>query len=144
MMHERLHSIMTRDVITLRPDNLVSEAYDLVRNRRFHHIPVVDDEGRLAGIITSFDLIKMGICPDDYQLHTVGELMTTHVAYLNPDEQIGAAAEVFMEHLFHGLPICDENRKLVGIVTTHDILKYGYYKEYPREAAIKPAVLQKL
>lgn len=133
-MHERLHTIMTRDVLTLKADMLVSAADNLVRNRRYHHLPVVDGEGRLVGIITSFDLLKMGISPDLYTDYRVGDVMTTHVAFLNPEDQIGAAAEVFMEHLFHGLPICDDEMKLVGIVTTHDILKYTYFKAYPAEA----------
>ena len=57
--------------------------------------------------------------------------MTTKVATLGPTELIGAAAQVFLEHLFHGLPIVDEDHNLVGIVTTHDILKYQFYKAYP-------------
>ena len=133
-MHERLHSIMTREVLTLKPDMSVTAADALVRNRRYHHLPVVDDAGKLVGIITSFDLLKMGVCPDDYTNYRISDVMTTHVAYLSPDDQIGAAAEVFMEHLFHGLPICNEDMTLVGIVTTHDILKYTYFKAYPAEA----------
>ena len=140
MMHERLHSIMTRDVICLGPADSVAEAYAMIRNRRFHHLPVVDENKKLVGIITSFDLIKMGVSPDQYADYKVGDVMTTHVAYLTPEEQIGAAAEVFMEHLFHGLPICDEEMTLVGIVTTHDILKYTYYKEYPMEAGRSQAL----
>ncbi len=134
MMHERLHSIMTREVVTLRVDQTVAEAYTMVRNRRFHHLPVVDNDGKLVGIITSFDLLKMGVCPDEYSQYMISDVMTTHVAYLSPEDQIGAAAEVFMEHLFHGLPICDDEMRLVGIVTTHDILKYEYFKEYPAES----------
>ena len=134
MMHDRIHTIMTRDVLTLRPEMTVSAADDLVRNRRYHHLPVVDGQGKLVGIITSFDLLKMGVRPDDYAGYLIRDVMTTHVAYLSPDDQIGAAAEVFMEHLFHGLPICEDDMTLVGIVTTHDILKYNYYKAYPRES----------
>ena len=133
-MHERLHSIMTRQVLTMHPDQLVSDAYDIIRQKRYHHLPVVNEDNRLVGIITSFDLMRMEVCPEEYAQYKVADVMTRRVAYLSPEDQIGAAAEVFMKHLFHGLPICDENMKLVGIVTTHDILKYNYYKEYPREA----------
>ena len=127
---------MTREVIALRPEQSVAEADALVRNRRFHHLPVVDAEGKLVGIITSFDLIKMGVCKEDFVGYRIADVMTTHVAYLAPEDPIGAAAEVFMEHLFHGLPICDDDMRLVGIVTTHDILKYSYFHAYPGEAPL--------
>ena len=138
MMNERLHAIMTRNVVTITPKQSVADAYDIIKHKRYHHIPVVEGT-RMVGIITSYDLMRLEVCPEEYGAHLVEDVMTTKVAYLNPDDLVGAAAEVFMEHLFHGLPVCDEERNLVGIVTTHDILKYNYYKEYPREA---PARMQ--
>ena len=56
--------------------------------------------------------------------------MTKRLATLEPDEKIGAAAEVLLEHLFHAVPITLDG-DLVGIVTTFDILKYEFSKEYP-------------
>ena len=125
---------MTRDVITVTGEQTVADVHDIVKHKRLHHIPVVDG-AKLVGIITSYDLMKMEVCPTEYGAHYVRDVMTTHVAYLSPDDLVGAAAEVFMAHLFHGLPICDAEKNLVGIVTTHDVLKYNYYKEYPRERA---------
>ena len=57
--------------------------------------------------------------------------MTRKLATLEPDQHIGAAAEVLMEHLFHAVPIVNEAGDLVGIVTSYDILRYSYQKEYP-------------
>ena len=131
-MNHRLHQIMTPNVVTITPEQTVADAYDIIKNKRYHHIPVVDGT-ELVGIITSYDLMRMEVCPSEYGAHYVKDVMTTHVAYLSPNDLVGAAAEVFMEHLFHGLPVCDDHKNLVGIVTTHDILKYSYYKEYPRE-----------
>ena len=44
---------------------------------------------------------------------------------------LGVGAEVLMEHLFHAVPIVNEHKELVGIVTTYDVLRYEYGKEYP-------------
>ena len=63
--------------------------------------------------------------------------MTSKVVSLGPKELVGAAAMIFLKHLFHGLPIVDDDKKLVGIVTTHDILKYEFKKEYPDDAFIR-------
>ena len=136
MMTERLRSIMTTNVVTVTPQQTVADAWDIIKHKRYHHIPVVEGK-RLVGIITSYDLMQLEVCPSEYGEHAIADVMTQHVAYLTPDEQVGAAAEVFMEHLFHGLPICNDRHELVGIVTTHDILQYAYYKEYPRERPVR-------
>lgn len=57
--------------------------------------------------------------------------MTKILATIEPIDKVGTAAEVFMEHLFHALPVVD-NGKLVGIVTSFDVLRYEYNREYPK------------
>ena len=132
MMTERIHSIMTKKVLTLTPDHTAADVNEIVKTKRYHHIPIVENS-KMVGIVTSYDLMQMDVPVTKYGEHKIKDFMTTHVAYLNPNDQIGAAAELFMKHLFHGLPICDSEQNLVGIITTHDVLKYTYYKEYPRE-----------
>ena len=126
MMNERISSIMTINVMTVTPDEPVKTVRNMILGRGFHHIPVTEGK-RLVGIVTSFDLMKKN--PDDQS--SVRDLMTTSVATLRPSESIGAAAQIFLKNLFHGLPIVDDDGDLVGIVTTHDILKYEFYKAYP-------------
>jgi len=130
MMNERLSSIMTTNVFTVKPDDTLTYVQDILLNKRFHHLPVVDDNDKLLGIITSYDLMKLGVSPEDFANTRVKDVMTSRVASLRPEELIGGAARVFLENLFHGLPIADDEGKLVGIVTTHDVLKYLYEKEY--------------
>lgn len=137
MMNERLSAIMTRNVVTVRKDNSLEDVKKLLFEKRIHHIPVVDDNNKLVGIITSWDLIKSQKPFHEYDKIKVEELMTKNVASLGPNELIGAAAMIFLKNLFHGLPIVDDDNKLVGIVTTHDILLYEYNKEYPDDPFIK-------
>lgn len=130
MMNEPISSIMTRKVVTVRPADTLEAVKEILFFKHIHHIPVVEGH-RLMGIITSYDLVRLGKCQDEYRSIKVGDVMTTKVATLGPDDKIGAAAEVFLENLFHGLPIVNEAKDLVGIITTHDILKYEFHKEYP-------------
>jgi acetoin utilization protein AcuB len=130
MMNEPISKIMTREVVTVKPGDDLNVVKNILFTKRIHHLPVVDGK-KMVGIITSFDLVKLGKAHDDYGDIKVETVMTQHVATLGPDEKIGAAAEVFLENLFHGLPIVDERGELVGIVTTHDILKYEFLREYP-------------
>ena len=130
MMNEYVRSIMTSDVVTLNPHQTLAEARAIFMDKKIHHIPIVNGR-KLVGLITSWDLFKLGKSADDYASTDITEVMTTKIAPLDPDQHIGAAAEVLMEHLFHAVPIVDDEHNLLGIITTYDILKYEYSKEYP-------------
>ncbi|MBK8966983.1 MAG: CBS domain-containing protein [Saprospiraceae bacterium] len=130
MMNEALHTIMTANVVTLKPNNTLGDAREIFMTKRIHHLPIVEDK-KLVGLVTSWDIFKLGLSAVAYQDMRVSEVMTTHLATLEPDQHIGAAAEVLMEHLFHAVPIVNDKHELVGIVTTYDILNYEYKKEYP-------------
>lgn len=135
MMNEQIYTIMTTDVVTVSPEDNLDAVQNILFNRGFHHIPVTHPKtNKLEGIITSFDVLKLDRPTSAYKTIKVREVMTTKVITLEPHELIGAAAMIFMRHLFHGLPIVDEAYQLVGIVTTHDVLKYLYDKEYPDDA----------
>ena len=137
MMNERLSTIMTKKVITVKASDSLEVVKTLLFEKHFHHLPVVSENLSLEGIITSWDLIKRNIRFEDYGKYTVNDFMTKNVVTLGPKELVGAAAMIFLKHLFHGLPIVDDENKLVGIVTTHDILKYEFMKEYPDDTFIK-------
>lgn len=136
-MNERIESIMTKNVVNVHPEDSLEVVKELLFVKHFHHLPVVDADEKLVGIITSWDLIKSNKRFEEYGDFTVSDLMTTKVATLGPNDLIGAAAMVFLKHLFHGLPIIDDDHRLVGIITTHDILKYEFMKEYPDDIFVK-------
>ena len=130
MMNEFVHTIMTADVITLTPSDTLGQAREILMSKHIHHLPVVEGK-KLVGMVTSWDIFKLGLSAVAYQDMRISEVMSTHLATLDPDQHIGAAAEVLMEHLFHAVPIVNEHHELVGIITTYDVLRYEYRKEYP-------------
>lgn len=132
MMNEYVQGVMTSNVITLSPDDTLAEARKILLGKRIHHLPIVEGK-KLVGLVTSWDLFKLGKSADEYGSMKCRDVMTTHIATLEPDQHLGAAAEVLMEHLFHAIPIVNEEHELVGIVTTYDLLKYEYRKEYPED-----------
>lgn len=128
MMNEPLSSIMTTELITLGPNDTLQAAMDLLTTKRIHHLPVVDGK-KLVGLITTYDLFKIDRNKADFGEVRLEEVMTRKLATLEPSDKIGTAAEIFLAHLFHAIPIVD-NGDLAGIVTTHDIMKYCFRKEY--------------
>lgn len=136
MMNERLSSIMTRNVVTVKPTDTLTVVKEILFTRGFHHVPVVEGK-KLCGIITTYDLVKINEKFEAYDKYLVKDVMKQKVVTLTENELVGAAAQIFLKHLFHGLPILDNDDELVGIVTTHDILKYEFLKEYPEDEFIK-------
>jgi CBS domain-containing protein len=127
-MNEPLSSIMTKDLITIGPKDTLEQADMLLRTKRIHHLPVVDGN-KLVGLVTTYDLYKNKHSKSDYPNVIVETIMTTKLATLEPIDKVGTAAEIFLAHLFHAIPIVADG-ELAGIVTTHDVLKYCFRKEY--------------
>ena len=130
MMNEPLSSIMTRDVITAEQSDSLAVARNIFLRNKVHHLPIVNGS-RLVGILTTYDLFKLNGAAKgrEFEDITISEVMTKHVATLEPGDKIGSAAELFLENLFHAVPIVEEG-ELKGIVTSFDVLKYEFLKEY--------------
>lgn len=130
-MNEPLASIMSAELVTIHPEDTLADVKKLFKTRRIHHLPVVINKNELVGLITTYDLFKREIPPASFENIKVKEVMTTHLATLEPHEKIGAAAELFLENLFHAVPIVT-GKRLVGLVTSFDVLRYQFKKEYPK------------
>ena len=125
-------SMMTTEVNTVEPEDTMKKVEQVFRENRINHIPVVE-EGKLLGIVSKSDYLffKRGFNDqttdnriDEFRLKTrkVKDIMTKGIAKLETADRIGVALEIFKENLFHAIPIVDDG-KLVGIITTFDIIK---------------------
>ena len=129
-MNEPVSSIMSNDLLTIAPDKPLSEVKNLFKKKSIHHVPVVEGK-KIVGLITTTDLYWLNKRFQEYEGMQASDVMTTKLATLNPDAKIGVAAQIFLRNWFHALPIVNEAGELLGIVTTFDILKYSFMKEYP-------------
>ena len=130
MMNEAVSSVMSTDLITISSSDTLDKVKEIFRSHKIHHIPVVE-AGALIGLVTTWDLWKINKPFEEYKNIVVKEVMTTRLATLEPKSKIGTAAEVFLENLFHALPIVEDGQ-LVGIITSFDILRYQFLREYPK------------
>lgn len=130
-MNEPLSMIMSKNVITAGADDSLSVARSIFLKNKVHHLPIVNGS-TLVGMLTTYDLFKVSGPNKDYDKLYIKDVMTTHVATLEPEDKIGTAAELFLENLFHAVPIVKEG-ELKGIVTSFDVIKYEFRKEYPTQ-----------
>ncbi len=114
---------MTLNPQTVRPNTLVAEALGSLQHGRFHHLPVVDDAGRLVGIITDRDF-RSAVGYDQHVRANlrVEEIMSTDVVTVRRDAPLEEAIRLFFEHRVGALPVV-QGQQLVGIITKHDIMK---------------------
>lgn len=136
MMNEKIETIMIKKLVTLTPSDTVAAAKEIFGGKRIHHVPV-QENGKLVGLVTTYDLWKSTSdqeITDDSKIETV---MSKKVVKIGPDDKVGTAAEIFLDNRFHALPVVSDDNTLVGLVTTFDILRYEFKKEYPEPILFK-------
>jgi CBS domain-containing protein len=127
----RVRDLMTRPVRTLGRNDKLSVADALMRTERIRHLPVVDEDGRLAGIVSQRDLffnalvqaLGFGTTTHDRMLSTitVKEVMTENVVTTTPETLVTAAARVMVDRKIGCLPVID-GEALIGILSESDVV----------------------
>ena len=128
--------LMSTNLITVKPDTLMTKVKYLFETGNIHHIPVEDSDGILVGLISksdylhltgSFTFFRHDKVQENNTLFSsllVSEVMTTDLVTVYPDTSLNIVSDILMENLFHSLPVVDKG-KIVGIITTFDLLKYA-------------------
>ncbi|MFC3883254.1 acetoin utilization AcuB family protein [Bacillus songklensis] len=122
-----VEEIMTTDIITLNPNDSIAEAIKLIHQFNIRHIPIVNDQLQLVGIISDRDVRDASPSIFHSSVHIedlekpVKEIMKSNVITAHPLDFVEEIAGIFYEHRIGCLPITKGN-ELVGIVTEKDIL----------------------
>ncbi|NJP08131.1 MAG: CBS domain-containing protein [Leptolyngbyaceae cyanobacterium RU_5_1] len=148
-MPKTVADVMTRDPITVSPETPLNEVIQVLAERRISGLPVIDQAGKLVGVISETDLMwkETGATPPAYvmlldsviylenparyerELHkvlgqTVGEVMTDrHVITIAPNKSLGEAAHLMHDRNVHRLPVLDDTSRVIGILTRGDIIR---------------------
>ncbi len=120
---KRAESSMISEPVVVTPERSIAEALELFARHNISGLPVVDDQGRLIGIITRRDLLF-----DDDERKPVRAVMTSDNLITAPvGTNLKKAKEILKRHRLEKLPIVDEQGRLKGLITTKDILKRVEY-----------------
>jgi len=140
--------IMSTNIVSVKPDTEIIEAAKVLLENRFNGLPVVDDNGKVVGIICQSDLIAQqkslpiptlftfldGFIPltslkkmeseiQKIAAITVADAMTKKPVTVKPDTRIETVAALMADKKLYTLPVLDDNGTLVGIVGKEDLLK---------------------
>jgi CBS domain-containing protein len=147
-MPKTIADVMSRDPIVVQPETSLKEAIQILAERRISGLPVVDNTGKLVGVISETDLMwqETGVTPPAYimfldsviylqnpatyerDLHkalgqTVGEVMSKNPITISPDKLLPEAARILNDRKIHRLPVLDSNGQVIGILTRGDIIR---------------------
>ncbi len=141
----RVKDVMSKEVVSVYPDDTLHEALELIVQNRISGLPVVNGNGHCVGMLSTTDLIDLTHELDD-ELHNIGrggqtghqwlleqlaealgservsEQMTENVATIRPEATLPQAAAEMLRNRVHRLPVTDQDNRLLGIVSTMDIL----------------------
>jgi len=119
----RVSEVMTRETMTLRPNQSFSDVVALMANRSFHHVLVVDSDERLRGVISDRDVLRALSRTPNWGKKSVNEIMTRDSVTTTPDSLISAAADEMLAKRINCLPVIDADGRVCGILTSTDLLK---------------------
>ena len=148
-MTQTVADVMTPDPITVTPQTSLSEAIRILVEKRISGLPVVDDDGKLMGVISDTDLMwqETGVEPPPYimildsviylqnparyekEIHkalgqTVGEVMTAEPISVESMKSLKEAAHLMHEKKVRRLPVVDQKtKKVIGILTQGDVIR---------------------
>ena len=138
----QVSEVMRREVATVHPDSPLTQVVELLLDKDFTAVPVVDDQGKVVGMVSDSDLLTRGGMSVTISLqkatdldyvrelhesldrpnHKVSEVMTRDVETVAPDAILGQAAKVMVEKHLKRLPVVDGDGKLVGVLGRLDVL----------------------
>jgi CBS domain-containing membrane protein len=132
-VRERLvRDLMTAHVFTLRENDRLIDLEELMSSKHVRHVPVVNRDGELLGLVSHRDLARgilgrvddlpIGVEEDILRRRRVGEIMVTEPETIEPDTSLRDAAEIMLEDKIGCLPVT-EGTHLVGILTEADFVR---------------------
>ena len=127
-----VRDLMTERVYALQPHDDLEALYDLMDTHHVRHVPIVDRDGDLVGLITHRDLARsvlgaqemlpLSMQQEILRRRNVREIMATEVETVEPDENLKTAAGLLLENKIGCLPVV-EGEHLVGILTESDFVR---------------------
>lgn len=124
---------MTAPALVVRPETHIVDALQFMHEHRIRRLPVVNQTQWLVGIVSERDLLYASPSPvtmrklrelsSQVAETAVQEIMTKRVIVVRPDAKLAEAASLMIESKIGGLPVMDEHREVVGIITETDIMR---------------------
>jgi CBS domain-containing protein len=115
-----IRDIMSKIVVSIRPEATLIDAVKVLTKHHLSGAPVVSKDGAVVGFISEPNLMDV-LFDDESRTRKVSEYMSTEVQMVHVGDSISAAASMFAMYGFRRLPVVEDGR-LIGVVTRRDLL----------------------
>jgi CBS-domain-containing membrane protein len=112
----QVKDIMSKDVLKISQSATIDELTAILTRHRITGLPVLDNKGKLAGVVSEFDVI-------DKKGRLVADIMSKKPITIKNTAPVGDAAKLFVKHRIRRVPVMN-GEKLVGIVSRADIVRF--------------------
>ena len=124
-MGQSIRQIMTSNPSTIEPNQSVADAARIMKQEDAGVVPVTEN-GRLTGMVTDRDIaIRVVAEGKDPKSTTVGEVASTNLVTLDPQQELDEALRLMAQHQVRRLPVVEEDGRLVGVVAQADVARKG-------------------
>ncbi|MEE1999890.1 CBS domain-containing protein [Alkalimonas sp. MEB108] len=133
MTAKSVAELMTSNPLFVRREQTLKDAHDLMRTKNIRHIPVLDEQDKLVGVLTQKKMIAtvMGLLAKygtsalerKEKQQIIGELMDTDFATVKPQQSLAEVISYFLKNKHGCLPVVDDNDQLLGILTSSDFVR---------------------
>lgn len=120
--HRTVSELMKGDLVVAQETDTIARAMEIMSQEAIHHLPVVDSEGKLAGLVSDRDLLG-ALAGSMGRTDPIGAIMVRGVVSVETTTHAHMAAEVMLDAQIHCLPVTDKGGKLVGLITATDFLE---------------------
>lgn len=142
----RVKDVLSKDLVAVSADDTLHDAIELMTENRVTSLPVLNGQGKCIGVLSAADLIELSrelqdelrdygreknishewvldkLDEHDMTRRTVSEVMTREVATISHEKRLTDAASAMLRHRVHHLPVVDGDGKMLGIISTMDLL----------------------
>jgi CBS domain-containing protein len=154
----KVTDVMNRDVVVVSPRMPLKDVARVLVNRHFSGVPVVDDDGKVLGVLSEADILAKERGPgsassifgraleletwgEKHDARVAGDAMTAPAVTIGPQKSVSDAATLMLDRAVNRLPVVDADEKLVGIVTRADLVRAFVRDDSVIEREIRDDVL---
>jgi acetoin utilization protein AcuB len=134
----KIEDLMSKNVITVHLDDRLTKVKELFEENSFHHLMVLNDEGELAGVISTRDYAKAihpnvdtpsATSKDLASLNKrVHQIVRRRVISVAADAALSSAIKLFYEKKISCLPVLDDKKHVIGVLSWRDVFRWLYEK----------------
>ena len=139
MMNDTVEHYMSKSPVIIHENSSLDTAWNMLKNDSFKHLPVLNDDDEITGILSSTDVENLSILFENSQTNinaflknlSVKDVMTSKIISISKEKSVEDANDLLLSIGIRALPVV-ENGKIIGIISETDILHY-YNEKYKQK-----------